>query len=205
MEDTTAAETSTETAAEAADPAASAQDALSMLAGGENGSATDSQTQAETDDGGNADETPDASEDDGEELGDAGKRAIDRMKDERNKAIRSQKRAEKQLAEAKSTIAHMRIEKFATGRLRSPEDAFAFLTDLNGDEDEKTISKAIDRLVSEKPYLAPEREESKQAEKPANPLETLFGSAESTLKPSDQNTVNADQFGGVLEQLGISI
>ena len=57
-----------------------------------------------------------------EDLGDAGKRAIDRMKTERNTAIRAQKKAEAALAERDKTIAEqaqtikqLKVEKLASG------------------------------------------------------------------------------------------
>lgn len=144
-----------------------------------------------------------------EDLGDAGKRAIDRMKTERNTAIRAQKKAEAALAERDKTIAEqaqtikqLKVEKLASGKLREPALALKLLTDLNGSEDDKTIAKAIDKLVSEHPYLAPDHETDSQQTDPDGLAELLPGEA---LKPADRNQVNAAQFGGILSQLGISI
>lgn len=144
-----------------------------------------------------------------EDLGDAGKRAIDRMKTERNTAIRAQKKAEAALAERDKTIAEqaqtikqLKVEKLASGKLREPALALKLLTDLNGSEDDKTITKAIDRLVSEHPYLAPDHETDSQQTDPDGLAELLPGEA---LKPAGRNQVNAAQFGGILSQLGISI
>lgn len=143
-----------------------------------------------------------------DDLGDAGKRAIDRMKTERSTAIRAQKKAEAtlaerdaELAEAKNIIRQLKIEKLANGKLRNTSDALVFLTDLNGDEDDKTITKAIDKLISERPYLAPDREADKDDD--PDGLAALF--PDGTLKPTDQHTANAAQFGAVLDQLGLSI
>ena len=144
-----------------------------------------------------------------EDLGDAGKRAIDRMKTERNTAIRAQKKAEAALAERDKTIAEqaqtikqLKVEKLASGKLREPALALKLLADLNGSEDDKTIAKAIDKLVSEHPYLAPDHETDSQQTDPDGLAELLPGEA---LKPADRNQVNAAQFGGILSKLGISI
>lgn len=144
-----------------------------------------------------------------EDLGDAGKRAIDRMKTERSNAIRAQKRAEAALAERDKTIAEqaqtikqLKVEKLASGKLREPALALKLLTDLNGSEDDKTITKAIDKLISEHPYLAPDHETDSRQTDPDGLAELLPGEA---LKPADRNQVNAAQFGGILSQLGISI
>lgn len=144
-----------------------------------------------------------------EDLGDAGKRAIDRMKTERNTAIRAQKKAEAALAERDKTIAEqaqtikqLKVEKLASGKLREPALALKLLADLNGSEDDKTITKAIDKLISEHPYLAPDHETDSQQTDPDGLAELLPGEA---LKPADRNQVNAAQFGGILSQLGISI
>lgn len=144
-----------------------------------------------------------------EDLGDAGKRAIDRMKTERNTAIRAQKKAEAALAERDKTIAEqaqtikqLKVEKLASGKLREPALALKLLADLNGSEDDKTITKAIDKLISEHPYLAPDHETDSQQTDPDGLAELLPGEA---LKPADRNQVNAAQFGGILSKLGISI
>lgn len=144
-----------------------------------------------------------------EDLGDAGKRAIARMKTERSNAIRAQKRAEAALAERDKTIAEqaqtikqLKVEKLASGKLREPTLALKLLTDLNGSEDDKTITKAIDKLISEHPYLAPDHETDSRQTDPDGLAELLPGEA---LKPADRNQVNAAQFGGILSQLGISI
>lgn len=144
-----------------------------------------------------------------EDLGDAGKRAIARMKTERSNAIRAQKRAEAALAERDKTIAEqaqtikqLKVEKLASGKLREPALALKLLTDLNGSEDDKTITKAIDKLISEHPYLAPDHETDSRQTDTDGLAELLPGEA---LKPADRNQVNAAQFGGILSQLGISI
>lgn len=144
-----------------------------------------------------------------EDLGDAGKRAIDRMKTERNTAIRAQKKAEaalaerdKTTAEQAQTIKQLKVEKLASGKLREPALALKLLADLNGSEDDKTITKAIDKFISEHPYLAPDHETDSQQTDPDGLAELLPGEA---LKPADRNQVNAAQFGGILSKLGISI
>lgn len=123
-----------------------------------------------------------------EALGDAGKKALDSMKAERNryrddlKALRSEfdsfkakaegKEAEHQqaleaqkvrdeaIAKANDRILRSEIKAAAKGSLADPADAYRYLdlesfeVDDNGNVDESQISKAIEDLVSERPYLA---------------------------------------------------
>lgn len=193
------------------------QQALNMLAG-DTATGT-SQTPTAKDTGPEPASTQQPSHDDAdqqghdeepEDLGPAGKRAIERMKTERSSAIRAQKKAESALAEcetklaaANKTIRQLRIKDLAAGKLRDTSLALKLLTDLNGDEDDKTITKAIDKLVSDYPYLAPESNSQQQPDDDPDMLRSLFPAG--TLKPADQHQVSAAQFGGILDQLGISI
>lgn len=194
--------------AEGPDTANASQQALNMLTGNAATASPEEPEQTVTQEPESKPETKTrgtGEDPDGEDaLGDAGKRALERMKTERNNAIRAQKKAEAQLAEANNTIRQMRVEKLASGKLREPALAVKLLTDLNGDEDEKAIIKAIDKLVSEHPYLAPDLPE-KDTQSEDDRLAALFPDATRTLKPSDRHQVNADQFGGILNQLGINI
>lgn len=124
-------------------------------------------------------------------LGDAGKKAIDRMKAERNAAKSEAAEAKKQLAElqqanetetdkrireateqalagANARVVSAEVRAQAAGKLADPADAIKFL-DLNkfevddtGAVDQDAISAAIDELVKSKPYLAPQRRDGFQ-------------------------------------------
>lgn len=119
-----------------------------------------------------SDDDDDESDDEGaNKLGDAGKKALDRMKAERN-AARKELREYKAKHEPKSKeaagadarfaqkILRSEIKAAAAGKLADPADAHRFL-DLeqfevgeDGDVDEDEIAEAIDDLLEKKPYLA---------------------------------------------------
>jgi hypothetical protein len=218
MADTTADSTA-ETAVDEGTPASTAAEALSMLTKDSTAteeSKTDEQDTATTEteskksESESEDESPATDGDepddhaDDDELGDAGKKAIDRMKTERNSALRAQKKAEKQLAESQDEVFRLRVEKLAAGRLTHPELALKLLPDLKG-QDEKAIKKGIDGLLSTYPDLAPESTAETVESKAGDDLSELFPNQSETLKPADQNRVNAEQFGSILSELGISL
>ncbi|WP_418346177.1 hypothetical protein [Rhodococcus pyridinivorans] len=131
-----------------------------------------------------------------DQLGDAGKRALARMKDklkaERNKRIAAQNRLSElesggddddakakqaesaALAKANARIVRAEVRAAAAGKLADPADALGFL-DLSqfevgddGDVDQDEIADAIDDLLERKPYLAAQRGD-KNGEKKKGP------------------------------------
>lgn len=128
------------------------------------------------------DEDEDADDTEGtEELGDAGKKALERMKDklkeERRRRIAAERVAaskaddddaakirreaeEAAVAKANSRIVRAEIRAAAAGKLADPADALAFLStddfevDEDGDVDSEEIADAIDDLLRRKPHLA---------------------------------------------------
>lgn len=128
-----------------------------------------------------ADTAGDGDEDGADELGDAGKQALDRMKAklkaERERRIAAEAKAagaadkdetdkiRREAEHAATTKANARIVKAeiraaAAGKLADPADALAFLNtndfevDDDGDVDADEIAAAIDDLVRRKPHLA---------------------------------------------------
>lgn len=116
-----------------------------------------------------------------EKLGDAGKQALDRMKDrlrvekaarvaaerERDdaKGVSEQEKTQRAadaaaLAKANGRIVRSEIKAAAKGVLADPADAFKFIdldqfeVDDDGNVDEGEIAKAVADLVKQKPYLA---------------------------------------------------
>lgn len=123
-------------------------------------------------------EADDDSADGEEDLGDAGKQALQRMKDkwrdERRLRREAEARAEKKtddgdavdpkiteaLQKANDRIRRSEVKAAAAGKLADPSDAYKFLdlasfeVDDDGNVDEDEIADAIDDLIKEKPYLA---------------------------------------------------
>lgn len=135
--------------------------------------ADDSDADEDADDT-DADESEDSDDDGAEDLGDAGKKALDRMKaklkDERAKRRAAEaKLTDKDgddsadsevLAKANARILRSEIRAAAAGKLADPKDAYKFLdldsfeVDDDGNVDEDEIADAIDDLIKQKPYLA---------------------------------------------------
>lgn len=136
-----------------------------------------------------APQRPTAAKDDGDDLAEAGRRALDAERKARREADKQLKAAtaeleklrqqtmtdtERAIAEAKAQgrqealieatgrLVRAEVRAAAGGKLADPDDAAMLLGDLsefvssNGDVDSKAISKAIDELVKQKPYLAPQ-------------------------------------------------
>lgn len=113
-------------------------------------------------------------EEDSDSLGDAGKKALDRMKgrwhSERDRANAAERQlAEKDkdlesvLAQVNQRYVRSEVKSAAKGKLSDPGDAFKFL-DLKqfevseeGEIDGDAISTAIDDLLEKKPYLGTQR------------------------------------------------
>lgn len=135
--------------------------------------------EAETTDAEDSTDETDADDDstDGEEdLGDAGKQALRRMKDTLKEERRKRREAEAKLTanaddsvdpkitealqKANDRIRRSEVKAAAAGKLADPSDAHKFLdldsfeVDDDGNVDEDEIADAIDDLIKEKPYLA---------------------------------------------------
>lgn len=129
---------------------------------------SDTEPEDDADDGGDADDAGGEGE---AALGDPGKKALDRMKAERNAARRELRELKakyepesKEEAAAQTKFAQRilrsEIKAAAAGKLADPADAYRFL-DLeqfevgeDGEVDEDEIASAIADLVEKKPYLA---------------------------------------------------
>lgn len=144
----------------------------------------ESQDDVSTDEGAE-DETDDDSDDEPEEgadqLGDAGKKALDRMKAKWQAERKARRDAEAKLnatakgdeesthereliAKANQRILRSEVKAQAAGKLADPKDALRFLdldafeVNEDGDVDEDEIADAITDLIEKKPYLAAQGE-----------------------------------------------
>lgn len=136
------------------------------------GDDTDEDTDPGSDIDVDAGEEGDPADDEGaDKLGDAGKKALDRMKAklkverQRRQALEAKYEPTEKpevdiMARAHQKILRSEIKAAATGKLQDPADAYRFL-DLeqfevgdDGDVDEDDIAEAISSLIESKPYLA---------------------------------------------------
>lgn len=96
-------------------------------------------------------------------------REIRRLRNESNQWRLKTREAQQQGEQAEQTRAELfrlRVEKQSKGRLRDPGDLLLLAPELGPDSNEQDVSEAIDRLVSEKPYLAPDLEPAKPSQPP---------------------------------------
>lgn len=143
--------------------------------GSDDEEAPDQEVGVEEEDSEDAEEGDDEAGED--QLGDAGKQALDRMKQkwraerDKRKALEAQLEGEKPeespedksaefMRRANTKILRSEIKAAAAGKLADPTDAYRFLnlddfevTD-DGEVDEDEIAEAINGLVEKKPYLA---------------------------------------------------
>ena len=148
------------------------QDTENKVESGEAEEDTETQDDSGDDTGDESEAADDDDEEEGaDQLGDAGKQALDRMK-ARLKAERKRRQdleakyeptddgAADIMKKAHDKILRSEVKAAAKGQLADPSDAYRFL-DLeqfevseDGDVDEDEIAEAIKTLIEEKPYLA---------------------------------------------------
>lgn len=158
----------------------------------------------------------DDEQDDGtDELGDAGKKALDRMKDKLKEERRLRRAAEERahqvdpdetakaareaeraaLAKANGRIVRAEIKAAAKGVLHDPADAFTFIdptefeVDDNGEVDVEEIAQAISDLIVRKPYLA-----AQGGPKGPKPDRSQGATGDGTATTAQQFAAVADRF-----------
>lgn len=158
------------------------------------------------------DDEPDEGSD---ELGDAGKKALDRMKDKLKEERRLRRAAEERahqvdpdetakaareaeraaLAKANGRIVRAEIKAAAKGVLHDPADAFTFIdptefeVDDNGEVDVEEIAQAISDLIARKPYLA-----AQGGPKGPKPDRSQGATGDGTATTAQQFAAVADRF-----------
>ena len=144
-----------------------------------------------------------------DDLGDAGKKALDAMKAkwraerDRRKAAEAKLEGDKDapdaaeiLAKATQRILRSVIKAAAAGKLADPADAYKFLNldefevDDDGNVDEDEIADAIDELIQNKPYLAAQGGRRFKGSADGG---TRKGSGPSQLTQSDLDRMTAEE------------
>lgn len=133
------------------------------------------------------------------ELGDKGKKALNRMK----AAVKSSKHEvetlKARISELETRIFNANVEKAATGKLQHPELATRLVEGVDAKSDRKAIDKAIDAILREYPDLGVPA----QTELADGSLQQLFDAKPATHEGESRTSANAAVFGSQLAALGL--
>lgn len=132
-----------------------------------------------------------------EQLGDAGKRALDRMKNELKQTKRELAQSNELVNTYKAKEFSTALTKAAEGILTDPSLAPALLTSLDATSDDAAIKEALAALIKQHPALA--------VKESTDPFAALAKESPTVpdMQPLPPDAINAATFGAQLEQLGI--
>lgn len=133
------------------------------------------------------------------ELGDKGKKALNRMKAAVKASKHEAETLKARISELETQIFNANVEKAATGKLQHPELAMRLVEGVDAKSDRKAIDKAIDAILREYPDLGvPE-----QTDPADGSLQQLFDVKPTTHEGESRTRANAAVFGSQLAALGL--
>lgn len=133
------------------------------------------------------------------ELGDKGKKALNRMKAAVKASKHEVETLKARISELETRIFNANVEKAATGKLQHPELATRLVEGVDAKSDRKAIDKAIDAILREYPDLGvPARTEPADGS-----LQQLFDAKPATHEGESRTSANAAVFGSQLAALGL--
>lgn len=133
------------------------------------------------------------------ELGDKGKKALNRMKAAVKASKHEAETLKDRISELETQIFNANVEKAATGKLQHPELAMRLVEGVDAKSDRKAIDKAIDAILREYPDLGiPE-----QTDPAEDSLRQLFDVKPTTHEGESRTRANAAVFGSQLAALGL--
>lgn len=133
------------------------------------------------------------------ELGDKGKKALNRMKAAVKASKHEAETLKARISELETRIFNANVEKAATGKLQHPELATRLVEGVDAKSDRKAIDKAIDAILREYPDLGvPARTEPADGS-----LQQLFDAKPATHEGESRTSANAAVFGSQLAALGL--
>nr|DAJ94220.1 MAG TPA: hypothetical protein [Caudoviricetes sp.] len=133
------------------------------------------------------------------ELGDKGKKALNRMKAAVKASRHEAETLKARISELETRIFNANVEKAATGKLQHPELATRLVEGVDAKSDRKAIDKAIDAILREYPDLGvPARTEPADGS-----LQQLFDAKPATHEGESRTSANAAVFGSQLAALGL--
>lgn len=133
------------------------------------------------------------------ELGDKGKKALNRMKAAVKSSKHEAETLKARISELETRIFNANVEKAATGKLQHPELATRLVEGVDAKSDRKAIGKAIDAILREYPDLGVPA----QTELADGSLQQLFDAKPATHEGESRTSANAAVFGSQLAALGL--
>lgn len=133
------------------------------------------------------------------ELGDKGKKALNRMKAAVKASKHEAETLKARISELETQIFNANVEKAAIGKLQHPELAMRLVEGVDATSDRKAIDKAIDAILREYPDLGVPA----QTEPADGSLQQLFDAKPATHEGESRTSANAAVFGSQLAALGL--
>lgn len=133
------------------------------------------------------------------ELGDKGKKALNRMKDAVKASKHEAETLKARISELETQIFNANVEKAATGKLQHPELAMRLVEGVDATSDRKAIDKAIDAILRKYPDLGVPA----HVDSTTDSLQELFGAKPTIPEGESRTRANAAVFGSQLAALGL--
>lgn len=132
------------------------------------------------------------------ELGDKGKKALNRMKAAVKASKHEAETLKARISELETQIFNANVEKAATGKLQHPELAMRLVEGVDANSDSKAIDKAIDAILRKYPDMGVPAHDST-----TDSLQELFGAKPTIPEGESRTRANAAVFGSQLAALGL--
>ena len=132
------------------------------------------------------------------ELGDKGKKALNRMKAAVKASKHEAETLKARISELETQIFNANVEKAATGKLQHPELAMRLVEGVDATSDHKAIDKAIDAILRKYPDMGVPAHDST-----TDSLQELFGAKPTCPEGESRTKANAAVFGSQLAALGL--
>ena len=132
------------------------------------------------------------------ELGDKGKKALNRMKAAVKASKHEAETLKARISELETQIFNANVEKAATGKLQHPELAMRLVEGVDASSDSKAIDKAIDAILRKYPDMGVPAHDST-----TDSLQELFGAKPTIPEGESRTRANAAVFSSQLAALGL--
>lgn len=132
------------------------------------------------------------------ELGDKGKKALNRMKAAVKASKHEAETLKARISELETQIFNANVEKAATGKLQHPELAMRLVEGVDATSDREAIDKAIDAILRKYPDMGVPAHDST-----TDSLQELFGAKPTIPEGESRMKANAAVFGSQLAALGL--
>lgn len=133
------------------------------------------------------------------ELGDKGKKALNRMKAAVKASKHEAETLKARISELETQIFNANVEKAATGKLQHPELAIRLVEGVDANSDRKAVDKAIDAILRKYPNMGVPA----HVDSTTDSLQELFGAKPTIPEGESRTRANAAVFGSQLAALGL--